>query len=211
MTQWADIPAGSADQLAARVAEVIRGAAREGQAAVALDAAAGALDVPQPAQQPGWVRGVWAPLLQRLRSPQTAVLLVARGPVSGLGLALCLTADLCVCEENAMFSAGHVGALSGGVAWHLHQLGGPKLASRLLLARQRLSSQQAAHAGIVTEAVPPDTVRQAAENLLAPLQQGELGRLLLRSYRHANHLDLADSVAYDTQLAEVAHTGGEYR
>jgi enoyl-CoA hydratase/carnithine racemase len=207
MTHWVELPVGSADELAERLTQVLRAAAREEQVVVAVDAAAGALDLPGPAGQRGWERTVWAPLSQRLRSSQTAVLLLARGRVSGLGLALCLTVDLCVCEEDATFTAGQAGALSGGVAWHLRRHGGPKLAARLMLAGQQLSAAQAVDAGIVTDTGPASSLRPTAETLLTPLQHEELPRLLLRSYRHAAHLELADSVDYDTRLVEVAHSG----
>jgi enoyl-CoA hydratase len=206
MTEWAEIPVGTADELTERLMQLLRNAAREGRAVVALDAAVGALDLPGPGADPGWERTVWAPLLQRMRASQTAVLVLARGRVSGLGLALCLAVDLCVCEDDVTFSAGQAGALSGGVAWHLRRLGGPKLAARLLLAGHQLSAAQAVDAGIITEAGPATSLRPTAETLLAPLQNAPLTRLLLRSYRNAEHLDLADSVDYDTRLVEVARS-----
>jgi enoyl-CoA hydratase len=206
MTEWVEVPVGSAGELTERLTETLRHAGREDRTVVALDAEAGALDLPGPAGDPGWERTVWAPLLQRLHSPGTAVLVLARGRVSGLGLALCLAVDLCVCEDDVTFTAGQAGALSGGVAWHLRRLGGPKLAARLLLAGQQLSAAQAVDAGIVTEAAPGSSLRQTAETMLTPLQQVPLTPLLLRSYRHAGHLELAESVDYDTRLIEVAHT-----
>jgi len=206
MTEWVEVPVGSAGELTHRLTDTLRHAAREDRAVVALDAAAGALDLPDPTGDPGWERTVWAPVLQRLHSTQTAVLALARGRVSGLGLALCLAVDLCVCEDDATFTAGQAGALSGGVAWHLRRLGGPKLAARLLLAGHQLSAAQAVDAGIVTEAAPETSLRRIAETMLTPLQHDALTPLLLRSYRHAGHLELADSVDYDTRLIEVAHT-----
>jgi enoyl-CoA hydratase/carnithine racemase len=112
-----------------------------------------------------------------------------------------------VSQEDATFCAGQAGALSGGVAWHLHRLGGTKLAARLVLAGQQLSAAQAVGHGIVTESAPADSVRHTVETLLAPLQHGALGGLLVRSHRHAGHLDLDESIDYDIQLGEVAHAG----
>jgi len=206
MTEWVEVPVGTASELTERLTETLRRAGREGRTVVALDAPPGALDLPGPAGEPGWERNVWAPLLQRLRSPHTAVLVLARGRVSGLGLALCLAVDLCVCEDDATFTAGQAGALSGGVAWQLRRLGGPKLAARLLLAAQELSAAQAVDAGIATEAGSVTSLRHRAETMLTPLQHDALSQLLLRSYRHAGHLDLGDSIDYDTRLIELAHT-----
>jgi enoyl-CoA hydratase/carnithine racemase len=114
-----------------------------------------------------------AALLASLPVPVVAVL---RGRVASPGLALALAADLRVAAPDARFAAPELesGRLPfwGGVG-RLRRVGGPALATRMLMLGEEVEAEAARAAGLVHEVVedPDARARELAEQLagLAPL------------------------------------------
>jgi enoyl-CoA hydratase len=88
---------------------------------------------------------------------ETPIISKVRGPAFGLGVNLCLAADLVVASESAVFCDSHVKngivAGDGGVALFPLLIGFHRAKEALMLGR-RIPARQAADIGLINHCVP---------------------------------------------------------
>lgn len=95
-------------------------------------------------------------LIERLVSFPKPTIAAVSGACAGVGLSMALATDLQVVDRGAVLATAFVSAaVSGdlGSAWLLTRAVGSARARSLILDPVRLSGEQAAHIGLVTEAV----------------------------------------------------------
>lgn len=99
----------------------------------------------------------------RLRVPVVAAI---NGPVAGIGLAICLAADVRVASQSASFHNGFVkrglGPAEGGVTWLLPRLVGMSRAADIILTGRTVESDEALTIGLVSMVVEPDLLDEVA-------------------------------------------------
>ncbi|MGV0652768.1 enoyl-CoA hydratase-related protein [Mycolicibacterium thermoresistibile] len=140
-------------------------------------------------------------ILSRVPVP---IVTAAHGAVAGGGLGYVYAADIVVAAEGTRFVTAFAGiGLSGdgGGTWHLPRLIGPRRAAEAYLRNQPIEAEQALEWGLINEIVPPDRLRERAEQLAAELAAGPTlafgtMRVLLRdSWRN----DLSAQLAAETR------------
>jgi enoyl-CoA hydratase len=99
---------------------------------------------------------------------ETPIISKVRGPAFGLGVNLCLAADIVVAAENAVFCDSHVkngiAAGDGGVALFPLLIGFHRAKEALMLGR-RIGAQQAADMGLINHCVPDDELDTVVDGL----------------------------------------------
>lgn len=94
-------------------------------------------------------------ILRLVRMPKPLLVLV-NGPAAGAGLSVALLGDVVLAARSAHFTAAYsmVGMTpDGGMSWLLPRLVGLRMAQELVITNRRLSSDDAAAAGLVTRVV----------------------------------------------------------
>ncbi|SNC62773.1 2-(1,2-epoxy-1,2-dihydrophenyl)acetyl-CoA isomerase [Marinobacter sp. es.048] len=139
-------------------------------------------------------------LLLNSRKP---VIVEARGAVAGAGLALCLAADITICGKSSFFIAAHIHvglSLDQGLSSLLVASVGVKAAKRLAFLGERVSAEEAASLGLVTQVVPDeelsDSMLKTARRLAKGPSVGLAGSKAL--------LNLAAYPNFNEQLAAEA-------
>jgi 2-(1,2-epoxy-1,2-dihydrophenyl)acetyl-CoA isomerase len=121
-----------------------------------------------------------------------AVLIVAvNGVAAGAGFSLAVIGDLVLAAESASFTMAYTRAgLSpdGSSSFYLPRLVGVRRTQELMLTNRRLSAQEAAQWGLVTEVVPDDDLAARADALAAEMasaaraSSSAVKKLLLMSF-----------------------------
>ena len=130
-----------------------------------------------------------------------------QGVAAGAGMSLVLAADVAVAGRGAMFTMAYTGvglSPDGGSSYWLPRLVGHRRAKELMLTNRRLSGDEAAALGIVTEVVDDAELAARTEAIVARFaagptsSYGAVKRLLAASERtpYAEQLDAeAESIA----------------
>lgn len=127
----------------------------------------------------------------RLLRMSKPLLVLVNGPAAGAGLSLSLIGDVVIAAESAHFTAayGSVGlSPDGGMSWLLPRLVGLRRAQEIIISNRRVTAQDAAQMGMITQAVPDaelaaEGARRAAVLAAAPTAAvAEARALLLESF-----------------------------
>jgi 2-(1,2-epoxy-1,2-dihydrophenyl)acetyl-CoA isomerase len=149
------------------------------------------------------------PLIAAIRQLPKPVIAAVNGVAAGAGFSLALACDLIYAAEEARFIQAFVriGLVpdTGSTRALVRALGRHRAAA-LIFSGEPLSAADAKEAGIVNEVVPAaglaDAVRKAATALAAgPTRAIGLAK---RAINHAEDADLAESLAMEAGLQELA-------
>ncbi len=103
------------------------------------------------------------------RCPQPIISLI-QGPACGGGFAFVLASDIRVAAESARMNAAFIriglSACDMGTSYFLPRLVGTSLASELMLTGRFINAQRALTSGLVSEVVPDDQLKNAAQPYL---------------------------------------------
>lgn len=107
-------------------------------------------------------------LLMR-RCPQPIVSLI-QGPACGGGFAFVLASDIRIAAQSARMNAAFIriglSACDMGTSYFLPRLVGTSLASELMLTGRFINAERALATGLVSEVVPDDQLKDAAQSYL---------------------------------------------
>lgn len=128
-----------------------------------------------------------------------------QGVAAGAGMSLVLAADLAIAGRAASFATAYTGvglSPDGGSSYWLPRLVGHRRAMELLLTNRRVSADEAAQLGIVTEVVDDASLRSRTEELASQLAGGPTS-----SYGAIKRLlASAERTPYREQLAAEAES-----
>ncbi|GAB3237417.1 enoyl-CoA hydratase/isomerase family protein [Mycolicibacterium hippocampi] len=114
-------------------------------------------------------------LIELITTIQLPVVCSVRGWAVGLGCNLALAADFTVAATGATLWEPFVDrgfSPDSGATWLLPRLAGVTRAKRMLLLGEKVSGGEAAEWGLIDQAVAPDDVEAATDDLLARLASG---------------------------------------
>jgi len=129
--------------------------------------------------------------ISRLLRMAKPLITVVNGPVAGAGFGLALAGDIVLAARSAHFTSAYTAiglSPDAGLTWMLPRLVGLRRAQDILLTNRRVTAQEAADLGIVTQVINDDDLAAEAEAMAMRLCRsatGALGRtrnLLLGSY-----------------------------
>ncbi|MGE0221215.1 enoyl-CoA hydratase/isomerase family protein [Mycolicibacterium sp.] len=106
--------------------------------------------------------------ISTLARMDAVVIAAVNGTAAGAGFSLAVTADLVLAAESASFTMAYTRAgLSpdGSSSYYLPRLIGIARTKELMLTNRKLSAQQAADWGLVTEVVPDDQLAERTDQL----------------------------------------------
>jgi 2-(1,2-epoxy-1,2-dihydrophenyl)acetyl-CoA isomerase len=132
-----------------------------------------------------------------------------RGFAAGFGCNLALAADFTVAAGDAVFwepFAARGFSPDSGASWLLPRLVGLTRAKRMLLLGDKVDAAEAADWGLIHQAVAPEDVDRATEELLARLADGPTVALGLakQAIHYGQHASLSQSMTqelYDVELS----------
>ncbi|WJQ08731.1 enoyl-CoA hydratase [Geobacillus stearothermophilus] len=110
--------------------------------------------------------------MQRCEKP---IIAAVHGFAAGAGFNLALACDLILAAEDSQFilSFAKVGLVSdGGGSYWLPRLVGPHLAKQLFFTAEPISARRLHELGVLSDVVPAETLREAAETIAVKLAQG---------------------------------------
>lgn len=111
----------------------------------------------------------------RLKTISKPTIAWIEGAVAGVGMSIAMACDFSIAEETAkmVFAFVNIGFIpDGGAAYMLCQLVGPNKAAELLMSGKRFSGAQAAEWGIITEAVPKETLEETVQKYINKYANG---------------------------------------
>lgn len=148
-------------------------------------------------------------LLMRLQQLEVAIIVAARGRVSGFGCSLLLAGDVRILADDIRVDGREpaTGSPGVGVAWLADRVGGAGLGSALLVTPAPLDGERIRMlATTVTDAADIDST---ARTLMAAIVDGpSAAATAVRSLRRTPRLSLGDALRYDALLLEVAEAAG---
>jgi len=158
----------------------------------------------------------FATLIKRVRSMRPVVIAAVNGHASGAGMALALSADLCVAGPAATFTVANIRVgLSGcdlGISYHLPRAIGTTRAAELMLTGRPVSAGEAARIGLVLR-ITDDVVADALALADEVGHHSPLGLSLTKETLWANvdagSLDAALALEDRTQV--LASMTGDHR
>jgi len=124
------------------------------------------------------LRGVFNPLLLRVRTVPKPVIAAVNGPAAGIGCSLALAADLIVAAESAYFLLAFVNiglGLDGGASLSLPARVGHARAFEMAYLGERIEATRALAWGLVNQVVPDAELEPATSALAARLASGPPG------------------------------------
>jgi 2-(1,2-epoxy-1,2-dihydrophenyl)acetyl-CoA isomerase len=124
------------------------------------------------------LRGVYNPLLLRVRTVPKPVIAAVNGPAVGIGCSLALAADLIIAGESAYFLLAFVNiglGLDGGASMTLPLRVGHARAFEIAYLGERISADTALEWGLVNRVVPDESLAETVAELAAKLAAGPPG------------------------------------
>ncbi len=152
---------------------IVTGAGRgfcSGADVAAMQARQGSTEMPRYArlQVTGWPHSDVFPKLDK------PVIAAINGPCVGGGLSLALSCDIRIASETARFGVAQVARAlvpDFGLTYYLPLAAGTSKALELMYTAELFDAAEAERAGIVSRAVPPDELMNAAQELAARIAQ----------------------------------------
>jgi 2-(1,2-epoxy-1,2-dihydrophenyl)acetyl-CoA isomerase len=124
------------------------------------------------------LRGVYNPLLLRVRTVPKPVIAAVNGAAVGIGCSLALAADLIIASESAYFLLAFVNiglGLDGGASMTLPVRVGHARAFEIAYLGERISADTALEWGLVNRVVPDESLAETVAELAAKLAAGPPG------------------------------------
>ena len=139
-----------------------------------------------------------------------------RGWAVGLGCNLALAADFTVAAENANLWEPFIDrgfSPDSGATWLLPRLAGVALAKRMLLLGEKVTGTDAADWGLIHQAVGPDEVSAAADELVARLASGPTVAIGLakQAINFGMGATLPQSMAHELASLELSCRTADFR
>ena len=155
-------------------------------------------------------------VVELLATIQLPVVCVVRGWAVGLGCNLALAADFTVAAHDATFWEPFVDrgfSPDSGATWLLPRLIGVARARRMLLLGEKVDGATAADWGLIHQAVHPDQLTEAAEELLGRLASGPTVALGLakRAIAHGQHATLGQSMTQELSDLELSARSADFK
>lgn len=155
-------------------------------------------------------------VIELIATIQLPVVCVVRGWAVGLGCNLALAADFTVAADTATFWEPFVDrgfSPDSGATWLLPRLVGVARARRMLLLGEKIDGATAADWGLIHQAVGPDNLPGAAEDLLARLASGPTVALGLakRAIAYGQHATLGQSMAHELSDLELSARSADFK
>lgn len=196
--------------LGAGLASAVKGKA----ACVLLRVEGSAWDQGQTVDAQSWPQPVATEVAQLVRAMFSAgppVVVALDGPVSGLGTALALAADVRICSPGTTFGLGTpdtAGSLLGGATWLLEHAVGRAVLQHLAWTGSTLDADRALATAVVSEvaADPVASARATAERLAQVPTQAATA--LKRALTSRHRADLDATLDYEAWLPGIALTTG---
>jgi len=113
--------------------------------------------------------------IMRLKTLSKPTIAWIEGAVAGVGMSIAMACDFSIAEETSkmVFAFVNIGFIpDGGAAYMLSQLAGPGKAAELLMSGKRFSGAQAAEWGIITEAVPKESLEETVQKYIKKYANG---------------------------------------
>ena len=160
------------------------------------------------------LRERYNPIILRLRRTEKISIAAVNGVAAGAGCNLALATDLRVASEDATFvqAFSRVGlAPDCGGSIVLPRLVGFSKAMELLLLAEPVDAREAQRIGLVAKVVPAGELAAAAKAVAEKIAKGprSIG-LIKRAVNRAMMRDLADQLAYEAYLQEIAGRSADY-
>ncbi len=162
------------------------------------------------------LRQKYNPLVLRLRTMEKPVIAAVNGAAVGGGASFAFAADLRICARSAYFMLAfvHVGLVPDVAATlTLMQHVGYGRAAELCLLGEKLSAEEALHAGLVNRVVEDAGLEAATREMaerLAELPATALG-LTKRALNRAWTAELEDQLEYEAFLQQTAGRTADHR
>jgi enoyl-CoA hydratase/carnithine racemase len=181
---------------------VLTGAGSAFSAGIDIDHLAARLDAADPERALEDEIEALAEITRRMRGLAAVVIAAVNGPAHGLGVELCLAADVRIASRAARFSLpeASMGFFPTSGALHLlPRLVGHGRAAAMLLAGEAMSADEALAAGLVTRVVPSDELVPAALEIARGVAAGAplSIQLLKDGLARAESLDLEGCMALE--------------
>ncbi|NNV07209.1 enoyl-CoA hydratase/isomerase family protein [Geobacillus sp. C56-T2] len=114
-------------------------------------------------------------LIVTMKSCEKPIIAAVHGVAAGAGFNLALACDLILAAEDSQFilSFANVGLVSdGGGSYWLPRLVGPHLAKQFFFTAEPIPARRLYELGVISDVVPAETLREAAEALAVKLASG---------------------------------------
>ena len=162
---------------------------------------------------PGGVRDAlehtYHPNVRALRALEKPVLAAVNGPVAGAGISLACACDVRIGSSSATFVPGFIGiglVPDAGSTWFLHRVLGFARAFEWMVSSRRLSADEAANWGLLSEVVPaddfPGRVAELAAWYAALPTRGVA--MTKRLFEHAYTASLDEQLELEAALQQAA-------
>jgi 2-(1,2-epoxy-1,2-dihydrophenyl)acetyl-CoA isomerase len=120
------------------------------------------------------------PAMLRLAEMEKPVVTAVQGPAAGAGLGLAAIGDIALAGSDAHFTMAYskIGlSPDAGATWLLPRLVGMRRAQELALTNRRLSAAEAAQMGLITRAVPHESLAAEVEATVSALVSSAAGAI----------------------------------
>lgn len=115
------------------------------------------------------------PMLKRMRDLKAPIIAAVNGPAAGAGMSLAITCDFVFAARSAYFMQAFVNiglVPDAGSTFILPRLIGKARAARMMMLGERVSAEQAADWGMITEAVDDNRLMETAMALAERMAKG---------------------------------------
>ena len=158
----------------------------------------------------------YKPLVLRLQNLRVPTIAAVNGIAAGAGASVALACDLVVASKSASFlqAFSKIGLVPDtGGTWFLPQRVGMARAMGLALLADKLPAEKAADWGLIHQAVHPDQLTEAAEELLGRLASGPTVALGLakRAIAHGQHATLGQSMTQELSDLELSARSADFK
>jgi 2-(1,2-epoxy-1,2-dihydrophenyl)acetyl-CoA isomerase len=155
-------------------------------------------------------------VIELIHDIQLPVVCTVRGFAVGLGCNLALAADFTVAADDAVFwepFATRGFSPDSGATWLLPRLIGLTRAKQMLLLGDKVSATDAAHWGLIHQAVSSVDVDRVSEELLARLAAGPTVALGLakQAINYGQHATLSQSMTEELFGLELSCRTGDFK
>lgn len=148
-------------------------------------------------------------LVELIASIQLPVVCSVQGWAVGLGCNLALAADFTVAGTDATLWQPFIDrgfSPDSGATWLLPRLAGVARAKRMLLLGEKVSGSQAADWGLIHQAVEPESVDTAVDEVLARLASGPTVAIGLakQAINYGLHATLTQAMTHELSSLELS-------